>query len=76
MKGDFFELMRVIAVVAMLIAAAALATPKGKLPLALAGLAKLLNRERRHPSEVEPPAAWKRFLALVLVLAAVAAALY
>ena len=38
-----FQIARLIAVVALLCAAAAIATPRGRLPLALRGLAKMVN---------------------------------
>ena len=64
------QCLRVAAVVAMLGAAAALATPPGRLPLALRGLARLL---RARPAEKEGGVpAWRRALALALVLAAAA----
>ena len=37
------QIARLVAVVALLCVAAAIATPKGRLPLALRGLAKMLN---------------------------------
>ena len=37
------QIARLVAVLALLCVAAAIATPKGRLPLALRGLAKLLN---------------------------------
>ena len=37
------QIARLVAVLALLCAAAAIATPKGRLPLALRGLAKILN---------------------------------
>ena len=40
------QIARLVAVVALLCVAAAIATPKGRLPLALRGLAKLLSRDR------------------------------
>ena len=62
--------LRVAAVVAMLGVAAALATPPGRLPLALRGLARLLGSK---PAEAESRVpGWKRALALALVLAAAA----
>ena len=38
-----FQIARLVAVVALLCAAAAIATPRGRLPLALRGLAKMVN---------------------------------
>ena len=69
------ELLRVIAVIALLGAAAALATPRGRLPLALRGLSRLLARDRAMPHatpDARPtvsPA--RRLFAFALVLLAV-----
>ena len=60
--------LRVVAVVAMLGVAASLAAPPGRLPPALRGLARLL-RARPDGEGCRVPA-WKRSLALALVLAA------
>jgi len=62
--------LRVAAVVAALAAAAALATPPGRLPLALRGLARLFGG-RASGEEARVPA-WRKALALLLVLGAVA----
>ena len=67
----FVQIARLVAVVGLLGAAAALATPKGRMPLALRGVAKLFrirNEERAVPT-------WKKLVAFALVLAAVALAL-
>ena len=53
------QIARLVAVVALLCVAAAIATPKGRLPLALRGLAKLLNTVPDAPSRrgaVQPTA--------------------
>ena len=42
---DWTNLVKVVAVLALLVVAAALATPPGRLPLALRGLNKLLRRD-------------------------------
>ena len=73
------QIARVAAVIALLGIAAALATPKGRLPLALRGVLKVMRRDRvecaaQHPEERAP--AWRRALAFLLVLAAVALALW
>ena len=70
MNHSVAQCLRVAAVVAMLGAAAALATPPGRLPLALRGLARRLGLKPAE-SELRVPA-WKRALALALVLAAAA----
>ena len=67
---------RFIPVVALLGAAAALATVRGRLPLALRGLRKVMRRDAGVPREQEPPPpavpAWRRVLAFLLVLLAFA----
>ena len=76
------QIARLVAVVALLCAAAAIATPKGRLPLALRGLAKLLARDRGQARStavdgyrVQSVSAGKRFLAFLLVLLAILIAL-
>ena len=71
-----FEIARLVAVVALLCAAGALASPKGRLPLALRGILKTLRRDGTAPSASAPTGAdrvspAKRLLSLVLVLLAV-----
>ena len=65
------QIARLVAVVALLCVAAAIATPKGRLPLALRGVAKLF----RISGEEQTVPAWKRLLAFVLVLLAILLAL-
>ena len=65
------QIARLVAVLALLCAAAAIATPKGRLPLALRGVAKLF----RISGEEQTVPAWKRLLAFVLVLLAILLAL-
>ena len=71
-----FQILRIVAVIALVCIAAALATPKGRLPLALRGLAKLL-RQDAVPAAPAPPGAdrpvplVKRLLAFILVLLAI-----
>ena len=75
MTGAAFQIVRVVVVVALLIAAALLATPQGRLPLALRGVYKIMKRDRAEPErvpEVKPPSTLKRTLAFLLVLVAVA----
>ena len=76
------QVARLVAVVALLCVAAAIATPKGRLPLALRGVAKLLARDRgqTQPAAVDgcrlqSVSGRKRTLAFVLVLLAVILAL-
>ena len=71
------QLGRLVAVLALLIAAAFLATPPGRLPLALRGVCAILRRDRGlppAPGAAAPAPAWKRLLALALVLLAAALA--
>ena len=74
------QIARLVAVVALLCVAAAIATPKGRLPLALRGLAKLLARDRGQSiavdsSQQQSVSGEKRTLAFVLVLLAILLAL-
>ena len=62
-----FQIARLVAVLAFLCIAAAIATPKGRLPLALRGVAKLF----RIRSDERTVPVWKRLLAFVLVLLAI-----
>jgi len=67
------KLVVVFLVVALLGAAAVLATPPGRLPLALRGIRRVLRRdaESNGPQDesVRAPA-WRRLLAFALVVAA------
>ena len=65
------QIARLVAVLALLCVAAAIATPKGRLPLALRGVAKLF----RISGEEQAVPAWKRLMAFVLVLLAILLAL-
>ena len=76
------QVARLAAVVALLCAAAAIATPKGRLPLALRGVAKLLARDRGQTQSaavdcrrLQSVPAGRRFLAFLLVLLAILLAL-
>lgn len=68
-----YQLVRVVVVIALLIVAAALATPRGKLPLALRGVYRIMRRDAGladdAPGDRQAPT-WKRILAFVLVLIA------
>ena len=69
------QVARLVAVVALVCAAAALATPKGRLPLALRGLAKMLRQDAvpALPSQQgadQPVPLARRLLAFTLVLLA------
>jgi len=65
----------VFAVVALLGAAAAFATPRGRLPLALRGLSRVLGRPDVGKSG-EPVPAWRKTVSFLLVLLAVAVAVF
>ena len=65
------QIARLVAVLALVCVAAAIATPKGRLPLALRGLAKMVNAEGRDGTV----SAGKRTFAFVLVLLAIFLAL-
>ena len=76
------QVARLVAVVALLCVAAAIATPKGRLPLALRGVAKLLARDRGQTQStavedcrLQSVSAVKRTLAFLLVVLAVILAL-
>jgi len=66
------ELVRVVAVIALVVVAAAVATPKGRSPLALRGVLAVLKRDGRGLSvgEAKPISPLKRLFAFVLVLLA------
>ena len=65
------QIARLVAVLALLCVAAAIATPRGRLPLALRGVAKLF----RISGEEQTVPAWKRLLAFALVVLAILLAL-
>ena len=74
------QIARLVAVLALLCVAAAIATPKGRLPLALRGLAKMLGKdgiqtfEHSEHSNI-PVSLARRLLAFVFVLLAILLAL-
>ena len=81
-----FQLARICLVIALVCVAAALATPKGRIPLAFRGLAKMLQgckvAEFQGSSTLQPcnpgtlkPSAWKRGFAFLLVILAILLAL-
>ena len=69
MSASALQALRVAAVVALLGAAAALATPPGRLPAALRGLSRLMGRGAGGGGAVP---VWRRGLAFLMVLAAAA----
>ncbi|MBQ7234892.1 MAG: hypothetical protein IJS36_05755 [Kiritimatiellae bacterium] len=68
------QIARISAVVALLGAAAALASPKGRLPIALRGIRRALGRADAAAHDAPVPA-WRRAAAFALALAAVVLAL-
>ena len=72
------QLARVVAVMALLVVAAALATPPGRQPLVLRGIQKMLSRDSSGGAAAqgdgESVPAWRRALSFILVLAALALA--
>ena len=71
------ELVRLVAVMALVCVAAALLTPKGRLPLALRGLCKVLQRDRvlagaARDGEPQPVSTGRRLLGLLFVFLAFA----
>lgn len=77
MTGTALQVVRLVVVVALVCVAGALATPPGRLPLALRGLQRLMRKDRGEASDAAAPRASvaRRLLAFVLVLAALALAL-
>lgn len=73
----WWELARIVLVMAMLIVAGLLCTPKGRLPLALRGLKKLLKKDGHDfaPEEEKVVPSNRKFIAFIIVLAAAAIAL-
>ena len=75
-----FQLARICLVIALVCIAAVLATPKGRLPLALRGLAKLMGKdgiltfEHSEHSNIQVSLA-RRLLAFLLVILAILLAL-
>ena len=67
------ELVIVVLVIALLGAAAALATPPGRLPLALRGVYRIMRKDRGEsaaPPDSGPAPLWWRVLAFILVVIA------
>ena len=70
-EHQIFGLFQVIAVLALVVVAAVLATPPNKVPLALRGLMRIMKKDGASAGRVP---VWKRLLAFVLVLIAFALA--
>lgn len=71
-------ILRIVAVVVFLGLAAAIATPKGRLPLPLRGVQQMLRRDQGVPEgtiDGNVVSVWKKLLAFLLVLLAVAVAM-
>lgn len=72
------EAVRVFAVIALVCAAACLATPPGKLPLALRGIRKMLRKDLGVSGQTVADAkapVWRRMLSFLLVIVAALVAL-
>ena len=73
--ADAVQIARIALVIALLAAAAVVATPKGRLPLALRGVLRVMRRDGGLSGEApkgERVSAARRALAFLLVLVAVA----
>lgn len=75
MSMAVFWIVKIVLVIALLGVAAAIATPKGRLPLALRGLEKLMGKRAKTRAAGESVSTGKRFFALVLVIIAIIAAI-
>ena len=67
------ELIIVVLIIALLGAAAALATPPSRIPLALRGVYRIIKKDRGEsaaPPSSGPAPLWRRILAFFLVLIA------
>ncbi len=78
-QRDVLELLRVLAVLGLVVAAAAVATPKGRLPLVMRGLLKVMRKTGAAPAadarEAKPVSTGRRLVAFALVVLAVALSL-
>lgn len=71
--ADWGELVSVVAVMALVLTAAALCTPKGRTPLALRGIQKILRRDGGASDSGKKPEKvplWRKLVAFALVLLA------
>ncbi len=78
-QRDILELLRVLAVIGLVVAAAAVATPKGRLPLVMRGLLKVMRKTGAAPAaearEAQPVSLARRLGAFALIVLAAALAL-
>lgn len=75
----FLQGLRVAAVIALLCVSAALATPPGRLPLALRGIKKIMRKDQGLAPDATTKATVsprRRFLAFLVALLAVAVAVF
>ncbi len=70
--AEWGELAAIVVTMGLVLFAAALVTPKGRVPLALRGINKILRRDRGAAPQGAPEkvALWRKLLATVLVLIA------
>jgi len=67
------QIARVAAVIGLVVWAAVLVTPKGRLPLAVRGLARMLRRDAGAPAaqdDGKPVSGLRRFAAFLIILLA------
>lgn len=64
------ELAAIVVTMGLVLVAAALVTPKGRVPLALRGINRILRRDQGATTPTEKVALWRKLLAVVLVLLA------
>ncbi|MCR5413753.1 MAG: hypothetical protein K6F50_03365 [Kiritimatiellae bacterium] len=71
-----WQVFKVVAVISIVLAAAIVATPPGRLPLALRGLHRIMRRDSGLPDSrpAAKTSAARRFVAFLLVLLAVVVA--
>lgn len=71
-EETILQLARMLVVLALVVIAAALATPKGRIPLALRGVLRVLKKDHNLKDDEAAKVApmWKRLVAFLLVLVA------
>ena len=80
MSHTLLEIVRIVAVMALVCVAAAVLTPRGRVPLALRGICRILRKDRAlagavPDGSVEPVPLRRRLLGLLLLFLAFALAL-